>query len=242
MVEYLSRITFDDFDRGVVTTLGGELIDFVIDGQPRKVYAVRVPDVESKIPQYNGMVPISIAKPKDIFRPYQIPCFVIRVQEPESAFDRAPWYGWESYPAKDGKLITVQLDKNTKATGWDKRDLAWKPYPFNMGYEVTGCARNAMEGNAILHWMLRRFRPPFFSMEAYGSEGERRLYDAGPVSVANASEVISISDRLIAWTVSFQAWAEIDLALPATSGISGEEDFGILVQYPNVNYHLYHKE
>ena len=64
-------------------------------------------------------------------------------------------------------------------------------------------------------------------MGIYDSKGDLRQYDAGEVSVSDASELADLADRTIGWVISFEVRGEIDL-------VAEKIENDIVTSYPNV--------
>jgi len=220
----ISIVGFKDFDLGVYLTLGAELISYEIDGTVRNAYAVDLRNrddfplkVTTNIPNLDGKIPVFFMTPEDVYQEYILPCFVVRSNEPAPAYDRNPAWGWRRKPSNDAKLVSIKKG-NIIINGYDKYDVAWQDIPFNLSYDVQVMARSRNNGITMLQWALRRLRPPYFSTMVYDSNGDKRLYDSGPVSVSNMSELADISDRMSAWTVNFEIQGGISLVPQASYG------------------------
>ncbi len=58
---------------------------------------------------------------------------------------------------------------------------------------------------------MEDFIPPWFVFKVVDSLGDVRHYDARDVSISNVSELVDIADRMVGYTISFTARAEIDI-------------------------------
>ena len=234
----IATVGITDFDRGVVTTIGGKLIDIQVDNGTRKAYAVTVDGVKSKRPQYNGDVPVFFSFPEDVFQPYVLPCFVVKRGEPTPAFERSPWWGWIRRPSEGALKFKVNVF-GKEVEGYSSYDTAWKPVPFNMSYDVTVMGRTEHQAiGMLMHLLSKGFRPPYSSVEVYDSNGDRRLYDAGPISISDSSELSDVANRVISWIVNFEVQGELDLMGQDVHSIDNDdhnESDGYLVLDPELN-------
>jgi hypothetical protein len=233
----IGSVTLKDFDRGVILSLGAELISFEIDGATRQAYAIDVGGLVTTVPYYAPKVPVFFSTPEDVFQPYKLPCVVIRRNDLTPAYDRAPYYGYQRVPAPDAKLVRLNYGGKI-IEGYDKYVTRVLPTPFNISYDVQVYARTQNTGITLLTRILQSCRPPFFSVEVFDSLNERRLYDAGEVAVSSASELADIADRTISWTISFDVRGELDLEAQKTEDSIVTTIPEINVQFANLNLNL----
>lgn len=230
----IGSVNLKDFDRGVIESIGAELISFEIDGATRQAYALTVEGLTTTVPYYAPKVPIFFSTPEDVFQPYKLPSVVIRRNDLVPAFDRAPYYGYQRVPAPDAKLIKLNAGGKV-IEGYNKYVTRVLPTPFNISYDVQVYARTQNTGIPLLTRILHSCRPPFFTVGVIDSLGERRLYDAGEVAVSSASELADIADRTISWTISFDVRGELDLEAQQTENSIVTNLPEINVQVANVN-------
>ena len=222
------------FDRGIVEyTLRAQLIPYVEDQAERMVYAIPVRNVETNIPQFQGMVPVYFAQPEDVYSEWKLPCYVIRRNELQPNFARAPWFGWQRAPTTNAKRIYAvnPMDPSDVRPGWTEYVNRRSAYPFDIGYEVNVMARRSAVGLPMLQYALEYCYPPWFSMTCYDNLGERRVYDSGEVAVSSTSELTEISDRTVAWTISFSVRGELDLR----GDYEYRKGSGLIYEFPDVN-------
>jgi hypothetical protein len=210
MTTAIGRVSLTDFDRGVIESLGSQLIDIQVEDGTRKAYAIRVDGLDTNVQAYAPYVPVFFSTPEDVFQPFKYPCVVVRRNDLTPAFDRSPFYGYQRVPAPNAQLIKTAAG-NKVLEGYSSYVSAVLPTPFNISYDVQVYARTQNVGIVLLTRILQTTRPPFFSVAVYDDLNDRRLYDAGEVSISSASELADIADRTIAWTISFEVRGEIDL-------------------------------
>jgi len=211
----IGTVGLKDFDRGMILTLGSQLIDIQIDSDTRKAYALSVPSLTTDVPYYAPYVPVFFTIPEDVFQQFRLPCVVVRRNDLTPAFERSPYYGYQRTVAPDAKKVMIQSGGKV-LTGYNKYVSAPLPTPFDISYDIQVYARTQNTGIPLLMSVLKVCRPPFFSVAVFDSLGDKRLYDAGEVSVSDGSELADIADRTISWTISFSIRGELDLEAQTT--------------------------
>lgn len=207
----LGTLTLRDWDAGVLLTMGSETVRYTVDGDQRSANVIRVPGVLSNLANLDNAVPVLFWTPEDAYQDYLLPCFTVKRNSMEPAFNRHAWYEWVARgPAKDAKEII--LSDGTK--GYDKYENQWRGSQFDISYDVQVLARRQEESNRMLMYALRCFMIPGFVFKVIDSLGDVREYDAVDVSVSETSELADIADRTVGWTISFTVRAEIDLHDP----------------------------
>lgn len=197
-----------DWDEGCMQTLGAEVVTYTVDGSERGVYACDVPGMDSGFSSIDGKVPCEFVEPEGVFQPFRIPCFQFRRSDMAPAFERHPWYQWVARgPAKTARKVTLE----DGTVGYTEYENQWRATPFDISYECNVIARRQQDSALMLTYALRHFLPPSFIFRIIDSLGDVREYDAVDVSVTNASELIDIAERVIAWSVSFVVRGEVDL-------------------------------
>lgn len=206
----LHHITLRAYDKGAFETLGAELQAYNIDGETRSVYAREFPGVTTSIDGMNGRVPFFFAMPEDVYQSFVLPCVLIRRTSMTPAFERAPWYGYERKPDVNANPVTITKPDGSTIQGYDAYAEKTASTPMNIGYDVQVYARTQNDFLMIFQTIMMTMRPPFFTFGAIDSGNELRLYDAGPVSIADSSELSQLGDRTISATISFEVQGEID--------------------------------
>jgi hypothetical protein len=223
-------LSIRDFDRGVVETLGGELVDLEIDGQTRQAYAVKVPNLYEypdsegftedlrPLPAYpTGYVPIFFMHPEEVFQPFILPCIVVRRSDFTPNFSRAPYWNYCRVPAPDANPIYVEIGGKI-VQGWDKYITREGDRPYDIGYEVHTMARLMNDELRIFTQVLKITRDHWFSVFVKNSTGESGSYRAGPVSISDQSELVDVSDRTLSHMIGFDVWAFLTLSDDVVSG------------------------
>ena len=203
-------ISLRAYDKGVFETLGAVLQNYDVDGETRTVYAKTIPGVSTNIPGMNGNVPYFFAMPEDVYQSFVLPCVLIRRTSLTPAFERAPYYGYQRVPDKNASQITITKPNGEQVVGYGKYAEKLNATPMNIGYDVQIYSRTQHDFLLILQELMMLMRPPFFTFGAKDTDDCLRLYDAGPVSIADSSELSEVGDRTISATISFEVQGEID--------------------------------
>lgn len=206
----LHTISLRAYDKGAFETLGAELQNYTVDGENRTVYSRDIPGVATNIPGLNGRVPFFFAMPEDVYQSFVLPCVLIRRTSLASAFERAPWYGYDRVPDVNANPIQITRPDGVVVGGFDAYAEKTVSTPINIGYDVQVYARTQSDFLIIFQTLMMTMRPPFFTFGAIDSGNELRRYDAGPVTMADSSELSELGDRTISATISFEVQGEID--------------------------------
>lgn len=203
----IGTVDLRGFDQGVVEAVGGELINFVKDGAQREAYAVSVENLYSDVPDFGDKVPITVVFPDEVYHPHVYPCFVVRRNSLDPAFDRAPWYGWVGRKeTDDAEEVYVHGIK-----GYTHYKRQWRPTPFNINYDVQYFSRDRGDSLFMMLHTLRRLKPPSFIIKVVDSIGDIRNYDGEELSHGDNSDLADIDDRTISQMFSFYVRGELDL-------------------------------
>jgi hypothetical protein len=213
----MSIVTISDFDRGMITTLGGELVDVSEDGGTRKHYAIGFAGVSGP-DRFGGKVPVFFVVGNAAYTPKFYPCVVIRRQDLAPAFENggAFWHVEYRKRAKNAREVTVQLPSGP-VTGYTRYETKARAIPYNIGYEVTAHAKGdrAMSDSAKMQFRLSTICvPPGFGMKLLDSEGEERGYDVIVENVSGNLSALDLTDRDAGWTWTLVVHGELDHALP----------------------------
>lgn len=193
----------------MATTLGAELIDQERDGEPAKVYAVRIDGVTGP-DSYEGLVPVIMSDPEDAYEEHLLPQIVI--SRGSITQDRVRWHpgGWEYQvpsttadlvPGPGGRLLPNRVERK------------WWTVPYEISYDVHLRARVRLQADRML-MHVGRFLHPTGQVFLLDSEGEERGYYAFQESIDNLSEIADVADRLHGHTLSLRVEAELDFNEP----------------------------
>ena len=211
-------VTITDFDRGMITTLGGVLVDVVEDGGSRKHYAIDFAGVAGPT-RFSGKIPVFFVVGSGPYTPKFFPCVVIRRSDLAPAFENggSTWHIAYKKRAKYSKPISVVLDTETTVTGYDRYEIKERAIPYNIGYEITAHAKGdrAMSDAAKIQFELGKVCvPPGFAMTLQDSLGDDRGYDVIVESISPSLSALELTDRDAGWTWSLMVHGELDHSLP----------------------------
>lgn len=202
-------VFLEHFDVGVATTLGGELVNVVLDGEQVQAYAVRIDGVVGP-GEHKGLVPIIIAEPDEAYESARLPEILISRSSAIPQMNR--WFpGGHEYqvPASNAQQVVGpngQLMPN-------RVEKKWWTYPFEIVYDIQLRARQRVDAD-------RMFRHVGARLWAYGqvflvdSEGDERGYYAFVDSNDALSELADVADRLQGHIISLRVEGELDFAEP----------------------------
>lgn len=193
-------VTLRDFDRGVVETLGGVVID--------DNYYVTVPGVAPS-PEQPG-IPITFAFPEDIYEHHRKPGFIVSREDIAPAMQR--WHpGALQYRAPADTARPVVLNG---VQGFSSTEQMAQAIPFDLSYTISIItAGNRNMAAKLLDWTLRRY-PPYCAVYVLDSLGDQRTYTAWNDGVGMLDEIAEVSERTIGFAVTLRVEAEFDLAEP----------------------------
>ena len=210
-------VWLSDFDRGVITSLGG-VVNTVGD-----MYVVDVPGV-SPPPQTGEIefegIPVYFAFPDETIDPKILPSFVVRRDEMTPAMSR--WHpGNQQYqvPAPGANSVTITNPRtgDTIATGFDSYEDKSQAVPFDLLYTVQIRARYRnnlkVEAMQMLRFTLKRF-PPYCTVYIKDSEGDLRSYTTFMESPSALDTKPDVAGRETNFNVTLRIEAELDLNDP----------------------------
>ncbi len=207
------EVLLEDFDRGVVVTLGG-----VVNAAETQYVIKNVPGVDSP-PDFDG-VPIYFAFPDEVLEDLILPCWVVRRDSITPAMSR--WHqGMLPYriPAPGSKSATVANPRTGEvfATGFTEYEQKVQATPFDLLYNIQIRARyrNNLRVPAMkmLTFTLRQYQP-YTQVLVIDSEGKRRSYDAFMETPSAQDTQTNVADREIRFNVTLRVEAELDLNDP----------------------------
>jgi len=204
------QVFIEDFDVGVATTMGAELIEIELDGERVRCYGVRIDGVTGP-DEYQGLVPVNMSEPEDAFQEHLLPQIIVSRGSMTPQMNRWQPGGHEyQVPASNAQSV-VGPDGVTRMPTMVERK--WWSYPFEISYDIHLRARLRLQADRMLRHVGRFFW-------AYGqvflrdSEGDERGYYAFADSYDNLQELADVADRLQGHTISMRVEAELDFNEP----------------------------
>lgn len=215
------EVLLEDFDRGVVVTLGG------VVNEAETHYVIKdVPGISAP-PDFEG-VPVYFAFPDEVLEDLILPCWVVRRDSISPAMSR--WHQQMltyRIPAPGAREITVTNPRTGEvtATGYSHYEQKNQATPFDLLYNIQIRARyrNNLEVPAMkmLTFTLRQY-PPYCQVEVMDTMEKRRTYDAFMETPSAQDTQTNVADREIRFNVTLRVEAELDLSDPYVQRALGE--------------------
>jgi len=215
MTATVGTVFIGDFDLGVVLRVGGELVDYTVDGGTRQEYAINMTGVTGPS-EYGGHVPIFFVAGRVPFSPRIFPCVVIRRQDPELAMQNGgqSWGVEDRIPSDGASEVTIEFPDGSEETGYDSYDSKQPAPPYNLRYEIILHARGGraqQDSNLMLKHMMEIFTPPGGLIYVTDSIDDERSYDAFIESMNQTTEVLDLTARDVGWTLTLLIHGELDV-------------------------------
>ena len=206
-------VALEDFDRGVVVTLGGEVNSESTHYVIKDVRGVAAP------PDFEG-IPVYFAFPDEVLEDLILPCWVVRRDSISPAMSR--WHqGMHPYriPGPNAKAVTVTNPRTGEVTheGFSEYEEKTQAVPFDLLYNIQIRARyrNNLRVPAMkmLTYTLRQYQP-YTQVMVMDSMDKRRTYDAFMETPSAQDTQTNVADREIRFNVTLRVEAELDLNDP----------------------------
>ena len=201
-----------NFDQGMVESMGGTLrfqkgvgISYFLD-----VEGVAPP------PDMPG-IQVSFTQPEDVHQKINMPWVSISRDDVATAIQR--WHpGMDKYRAPARGALPAYLEGNM---GFDAYETQLQAEPVDISYTITvsatrrsGYASNALE--KMWNYMRKTWKP-YGLVIVKDSLGDLRTYNAFRESEYDATEVLSVSDRVASMGFTVRVEAELDIEDPVVS-------------------------
>ena len=217
--ERTGDVFINDFDRGVIVTLGGVVNAIGTPTvQANSMYVVHIPKVEPP-PDYEG-IPIYFAFPDESVDLKILPSIIVRRDSIVPALSR--WHlGNEAYnvPAVGAHPITVTNPRTGAviAEGFDTYESKSQAVPFDLVYtiEIRARFRNNLkvESMLMLRYVMRHYQP-YTRVSVVDSLGDTRYYDAFNETYTGVDIMPDITGREANFNVTLRVEGELDLNDP----------------------------
>lgn len=220
------QVTLRDFDVGMATTIGGELITIQLDGEEAQDYAVRVPGVTGP-PKWNGAVPVFFSSPEDVYGAWVLPHIHIARSSATPAMNRWHPLGRE-YQIPAATAVEVVSSGGLRGPSLVER----KPHakPFDISYEIHMRARLRAQANALVQW-VGQFMWAYGQVFVMDSIGEERGYYAFLDSLDSLDDLADVADRTIGFTMSLRVEGELDFVPPTVHPTSPGLSLDVVPRY-----------
>jgi hypothetical protein len=216
--ERTGDVWISDFDRGVITSLGGTINTvgdmYVILNMP----GVSPPPPVGEI-EFEG-VPVYFAFPDETIDPKILPSIVVRRDDITPAMSR--WHpGAQQYfvPAVGSHPVTITNPRtgDVMAEGFDEYEDKSQAVPFDLMYTIQIRARYRnnlkVEAMKMLHYTLKKY-PPYTTVYLKDSDDELRSYTAFMESPSALDTKSDVAGRENNFNVTLRVEAELDLNDP----------------------------
>ena len=203
-------VFLEDYDIGLVRTIGGQLIDMMFDGEQAKQYALQVEGVTGP-PETQDMVPIVMSDSDMAYVDEYLPQIVIA----RGSIPKAPerWHpGGREYfvPAYGSKQLPSSTPGKTMA---DMVEIKWYAYPHDINYDVHIRARRRRDADKMLRIIGEQLWT-YGQIFLVDSEGEERGYYAFQESLDPLTEIQDVTQRMQGHTISLRVEGELDFRNP----------------------------
>jgi len=203
-------VSLADFDAGLATSIGAELVDIELDGETVQQYAVSIDGVTGP-DETSHYVPVYFSEPEDAYLANLLPQIVISRTSITPQMNR--WFppGTFAYQAPAANATTITATNGVQGPS----HIEFKPWaiPHEFSYDMHLRARLRSQANNMLAHVAR-------TIWAYGqisfqdTEGEQRGYYAFVEGYESLAEISDVADRLMGFTVSMRVEGELDFQPP----------------------------
>lgn len=211
----------EDFDRGLVETIGAQVNDsdyfLQLEGVNYGYYPADYREVTLREKPMPGIL-VTFAAPDDRVTAFTLPVIVIRRETVDPAENRWPSHNLKyQAPAPGAVQVTVQYGART-ITGWSSYEEQVGAWPYDISYTISTLAQGrncSREAQRMLKQVMRVF-PPKAGCGVYvkDSLGTQRTYEAFSEGPDNLTEALDIVDRQAGFSISVRVQAELDLNDP----------------------------
>ena len=202
-------VFLEDFDFGVVTTFGAELVPIELDGEMVQDFAVRIDGVTGP-DMWQGLVPVTFINPEDVYQYSVLPSIVISRSAVTPAMARWQPMGMDyMIPATSAKMVEGSGGVQAPSLV----EIKYNAYPYDITYDIHLRGRRRIEADRMFR-KIGRFYWAYGQVFLNDSEGEERGYYAFQESVDPLDEVADIADRMIGHTISIRVEGELDFNDP----------------------------
>lgn len=226
--ERTGDVWVEDFDRGVVETMGAQITGddyFVaIAGVENGYFPHDYRVIELRNTQMPG-IQVIFAAPDDVVQAFTIPCVVVRRDSIDPADDRWPSRNLKyEAPAPGATQVSVywpthpNADADGYVTGWSKyerQEGAW-PYDFSYMISVLAAGRNCTTVAQRMIKHIMRIWPPKDNLGVFvkDSLGDLRSYEAFSEGPIDLKEALDVNDRQAGFSMTLRIDGELDLSDP----------------------------
>lgn len=230
------QVWLTDFDRGVITTLGAEIIEVTTaSGGETSIYAIKNMQGISAPPDVDG-VPVYFAFGDETIDDKILPSIVVRRDDISPAMSR--WHlGNEAYRvvALGANPVTVlhPITGEVWKEGFDEVEYQDQAIPVDITYTIQIRARYRnnlqVEAMKMLHYVMKKYQP-YTSVYLIDSLGDKRSYEAFMESPSAMDDMADIAGRFTGFNCTLRVEGELDLNDPVTEKV--------VTGLPSINFRL----
>lgn len=233
-MSYMDEVWIDDFDRGLIESLGATIHQYTVDEGVRSQWAIdfrEFPvsrDANDNVvfrdfgvigpSQFNGSVPVYFVIGQPAFTPKILPAIVVRRNSVEPALENGHGaFSVLGRPANSAREMSVTLSDGTVKTGYSRYEVKPRAIPYNISYDISIRSRGdsaQQQGNRMYRALSRIIEPRGFEVRVRDSAGDERGYDAFVESVSPNIEMLDLTGRGAGWTLSVIVHGELDHSDP----------------------------
>lgn len=224
MTQYRTgEVWLDDFDRGVITTMGAKPNELVIGKQgPQSVGSIYViKDIKDVCPppDYEG-VPVYFAFPDETIDYKILPSIIVRRDAVNPAMNR--WHpGILDYvvPSSGSHSVTVNnpITGDVVAQGYDRYEVKDQAIPYDLLYTIECRARfrNNLRAESLklLRFMMKRYQP-YTTIYIKDSLDQHRSYNAFAETPTAVDIMPDVAGKEANFNITLRVEAELDLNDP----------------------------
>lgn len=216
--ERTGDVWVSDFDRGVITTLGGEINAVGDTYVIMNVSGVSPPPATGER-EFEG-IPVYFSFPDETINPKILPSFVVRRDDLIPAMSR--WHpGNQQYniPSTGSRPVTITNPRtgDVMAQGFNEYEDKSQAVPFDLMYTIQIRARYRnnlkVEAMKMLHHTLKKYKP-YTVVYVKDSNDDLRSYTAFMESPSALDTKPDVAGREANFNVTLRIEAELDLNDP----------------------------
>jgi hypothetical protein len=224
-------VVIRDFDRGVIETMGGTIVNddyfILVEGVVPPPYPLDYRDQALCGKQMPG-IPIIWASPDDRFESWVLPCLVVRRESIDPASERWPSF-YQKYRAPATDATALQVTRGTQTfNGYDKYEQQQGHFPYDITYVINVLSAGEKPESDVQRMLLHvlRFYPPKDSLvEVRDSLGDERTYEVFSEGPVNLAEALDIVDKQAGYSVNIKVKGELDLRDPVVKESNRSQTF-----------------
>lgn len=217
----LGDVFYREFDEGIITTLGGEIIGdrYYL---PQSLFPGIQPPLFSEFTGNTGDIgthmpgiPFSMGEPSEVVR-HLIPCVHIKREDPSPALERQHGFRVKyRAPAPGAQPVSVNYRGKT-VNGYTSYQEQEDGIPTDLSYTIMVEA-NGKSAKTNAHKLLKHcmnFFYPRGKLYLVDSEGRTRSYWVHTEGPSELTAIADIRDRTIIYALTCRVMAEIDVREP----------------------------